>query len=118
GGGVGGAGGWRAMITAEVLGLDVSDVRPLTADTDSIGHTDVTGGSRVTFATGMAVYEAAQDAARQLRERAAKVWEIKPEDVELVDGGVDVKDTARFGKSGGKAPRAVKELETKRGSQG
>ena len=34
----------------------------LVADTDSIGHTDVTGGSRTTFATGQAVYEAAQDA--------------------------------------------------------
>ena len=61
-------------------------MRPLVADTDSIGHTDVTGGSRVTFATGLAVYEAAQDAVRQLKERAAKVWEIKPEDVDWVDG--------------------------------
>ena len=52
--------------------MDVNDVRPVVADTDSIGHTDVTGGSRMTFATGMAVYEAAQDAVRQLKERAAK----------------------------------------------
>jgi xanthine dehydrogenase molybdenum-binding subunit len=56
------------------------------ADTDSVGHTDVTGGSRVTFATGMAVYNAAQDALRQLKERAAKTWEKKPEDVKFEDG--------------------------------
>ena len=83
---IGGSRASMAMITAEVLGLDVDDVRPMVADTDSIGYTDVTGGSRVTFATGTAVYEAAQDAVRQLKERAAKLWEIKPEDVEFRDG--------------------------------
>ena len=77
-----------AMIAAEVLGLDVDDVRPLVADTDSIGHTDVTGGSRMTLATGLAVYEAAHDAIRQLKERAAKLWEMKPEDVDYFDGKV------------------------------
>jgi xanthine dehydrogenase molybdenum-binding subunit len=83
---IGGSRASMAMIAAEVLGVPFSEVRALVADTDSIGHTDVTGGSRVTFATGMAVYEAAQDAVRQLRERAAKVWEKKPDEVELVDG--------------------------------
>lgn len=51
------------------------------ADTATIGHTDVTGGSRVTFASGYAVYEAAQDAVRLLKERAAKLWKVIPEDV-------------------------------------
>ena len=67
-----------AMITAEVLGLEVNEVRPLVADTDSIGHTDVTGGSRTTLATGQAVYEAAHDALRQLKERAAKLGRKSP----------------------------------------
>ena len=35
-----------AMIAAEVLGLEANEVRPMVADTDSIGYTDVTGGSR------------------------------------------------------------------------
>ena len=35
----------------------------------------VTGGSRTTFATGWAAYEAAQDVMRQMKERAAKLWE-------------------------------------------
>jgi xanthine dehydrogenase molybdenum-binding subunit len=83
---IGGSRASMAMITAEVLGLPVTDVRPVVADTDSIGHTDVTGGSRVTFATGTAVYEAAQDALRQLKERAAKAMEKKPEEIEFVDG--------------------------------
>jgi xanthine dehydrogenase molybdenum-binding subunit len=83
---VGGTRAAQAMIAAEVLGLDVSDVRPLVTDTDSIGHTDVTGGSRTCFATGWAVYEAAQDAVRQLKERAARLWEKKPEEVAFSNG--------------------------------
>jgi xanthine dehydrogenase molybdenum-binding subunit len=110
---IGGSRASMAMITAEVLGLPATDVRPLVADTDSIGHTDVTGGSRVTFATGMAVYEAAQDAARQLRERAAKVWDVKPEDVELHDGALSIKDSSTFEKGEGKPPMTIKELATK-----
>src|ERR1035437_4650046 len=88
---IGGSRASMAMIAAEVLGLPVTDVRPITADTDSIGHTDVTAGSRVTFATGMAVYEAAKDAVRQLIERAAKVWEKKPDEVEFRDGMLHAK---------------------------
>ncbi|MBI3801110.1 MAG: xanthine dehydrogenase family protein molybdopterin-binding subunit [Deltaproteobacteria bacterium] len=77
-----------AMIAAEVLGLKAEDVHPVVADTESIGHTDTTGGSRVTFATGYAVYEAAQDAVRQLKERAATLWKVKPEEVVYQDGAV------------------------------
>ena len=55
-------GGSRASIqlqAAEALGIPPEKVRPLVADTDSIGYTFLTGGSRVTFATGMAAIEAA-----------------------------------------------------------
>jgi len=41
-----------AMIKAEVLGLDANQVRPSASDTDGIGYTDVTAGSRTTLATG------------------------------------------------------------------
>ncbi|MBF6561020.1 MAG: xanthine dehydrogenase family protein molybdopterin-binding subunit [Candidatus Binataceae bacterium] len=83
---IGGTRAAQAMIAAEVLGVDINDVRPVVADTDSIGHTDVTGGSRTCFATGWAVYEAAQDIVRQLKERAAKLWEKKPEEVVFANG--------------------------------
>ena len=83
---IGGSRAVQAMIAAEVLGADVNDVRPIVADTDSIGHTDVTAGSRTAFATGWAVYDAAHDALRQLKERVAKTWEKKPEDVVFADG--------------------------------
>ncbi len=45
-----------AMQLAETLGIAAEDVHPQVADTDSVGYTDVTGGSRVTFATGLAAY--------------------------------------------------------------
>ena len=45
------------------------------ADTDSVGYTSATGGSRTTFATGWAAWEAAQDVIRQLKERAALLWD-------------------------------------------
>ncbi len=100
---IGGSRASMAMITAEVLGMDVTDVRPLVTDTDSIGHTDVTGGSRVTYATGMAVYNAAQDALKQLRERAAKMWEKSVDDVEFVDGKLTAKGN-------GVPPLSIKEI--------
>ena len=83
-----------AMIAAEVLGLSVEDVRPSVADTDSIGQCDVTGGSRVTMATGLAVYDAAHEAIRQMKERAAGLWKISPADVDYIDGKVLSRITA------------------------
>ena len=85
---IGGSRASCAMIAAEVLGLKAEQVHPVVADTESIGHTDMTGGSRVTFATGYAVYEAAQDAVNQLKQRAATLWKAKPEEVIFQDGVV------------------------------
>lgn len=77
-----------AMQLAEALGIRAEDVRPVVGDTDSVGYTDVTGGSRVTFATGWAAYEAAQDIKRQMIERAALIWGVKPEEVTYRDGSL------------------------------
>ena len=57
---IGGTRAAMAMMAAEVLGIEYEKVRPVVADTASIGFTHVTGGSRVTFATGMATVQAAQ----------------------------------------------------------
>ena len=82
-------GGTRASVAqqlAEVLGIAVEDVNPQIADTDSIGFTSNTGGSGVTFKTGLAAYTAAQDIKQQMIERAAKIWDVATADVEYVDG--------------------------------
>jgi CO/xanthine dehydrogenase Mo-binding subunit len=73
---IGGTRAAQALMVAEELGIPVERVRPTVADTDSAGYTDVTGGSRVCYATGMAVIEAARDVKEQLRARAAKIWKV------------------------------------------
>jgi CO/xanthine dehydrogenase Mo-binding subunit len=75
-----------AMQLAETLGIRAEDVRPVVGDTELVGYTDVTGGSRVTFATGLAAYEAGKDIKRQLLARAAQIWKVKPEDVSYRGG--------------------------------
>ena len=82
---IGGSRAAMAMHVAEVLGISVTDVRPAIVDTDSIGYSSGAGGSGVTFKMGRACYEAAQDAKRQLVERAAKIWDVSPDDVEYDD---------------------------------
>ena len=82
-------GGTRASVSqqlAEVLGIPVEDVTPQIGDTDSIGFTSNTGGSGVTFKTGIAAYTAAQDIKQQMIERAAKLWEVSAADVEYENG--------------------------------
>ena len=83
---IGGSRASIAMQAAEALGLRAEDVRPSVVDTDAIGFTAGTGGSRVTFATGWAAYEAAQDVKRQMIGRAAAIWGVEPDDVELDHG--------------------------------
>lgn len=75
-----------AMQAAEVLGITVDQVKPTVVDTDSVGFTGVTGGSRTTFATGMAACEAAQDVLTQMSQRAAKLWETEPDKVKVDQG--------------------------------
>ena len=83
---IGGSRASLAMQAAEVLTIRAEDVHPSITDTDNIGFTFGTGGSRTTFATGWAVYEAANDVKRQLIERAAKIWGVKAKDIELSKG--------------------------------
>lgn len=83
---IGGSRASMAIMAAEVLGIDVSQVKPLIADTASSAYSMLTGGSRVTFAVGKAVCEAADDVVVQLRQRAAKVWDVELDTVEWKDG--------------------------------
>ena len=84
---IGGTRAAVAMQAAEVLGLDAGDVRPTVVDTDSIGWTGTTGGSRTAVDTGRAAIEAAEMVKGELAARAATMWEISPSDV-VFEAGV------------------------------
>ena len=83
---IGGTRAAMAMIVAETLGLTADQVNPMVVDTDSIGYTDGTGGSRVCYATGYACYLAAEDVKENMRKRAAQQMEVEEDDVEFRDG--------------------------------
>ena len=83
---IGGSRASMALMAAEELGIDVYRITPIVADTESIGFTDMTGGSRVTHATGMAVIEACRKVVADLRARAAKIWDVDVDEVEWVEG--------------------------------
>ena len=92
---IGGTRAAHAMQLAETLGIPYEDVKPHVVDTDSIGFTQVTGGSRTAFAGGWAAYEVGMDIRRQLEERAAKIWEVDREHVRYEDGAVIGPDDKR-----------------------
>ena len=75
-----------SMQAAEVLGINVNEVHPKVGDTDEIGYTAVSGGSRTTYATGIAAIEAAQDVIGQMKGRAALLLEASDDDIEFADG--------------------------------
>ncbi len=85
---IGGSRASMALMAAERLGVPYDQIRVRVADTDSTGYCFTTGGSRTTFATGMAVIGACDQLIEQCKARAAMVWETSPEQVEWRDGSV------------------------------
>ncbi|MDA0962117.1 MAG: xanthine dehydrogenase family protein molybdopterin-binding subunit [Proteobacteria bacterium] len=83
---IGGSRASMSMMAAEELGISYDRVRTVIADTASLGLNDVTDGSRVTFAVGLATIEAARNAKREMCKRAAMVWGIEEDAVEWKDG--------------------------------
>ena len=104
---IGGQRAALAMTHAESLGILYEDVRPAIADTDSIGWTGTTGGSRTTFATGWAAHEAALDIRAQLEERAAQIWDV---DRDLVHYGDDAVIRGPAGDDGSERTFTFKEI--------
>ena len=110
---IGGSRASMAMMAAETLGLPIERVRCTVADTTSIGYSGVTGGSRVTFATGMAVVEAAQKVVADLKRRAAATWECDVAMVDWKDGVATCTDPSKDVK-----PLSIKALAGKSAKTG
>ena len=111
---VGGSRASMAIMAAETLGIPYESVRSTVADTASIGYNHVTGGSRVTYATGMAVVEACRKIIDDLRARAAMIWDVDVEGVVWENGHAKPlnKDVGDF------APMSLKDIAAKRAVTG
>lgn len=83
---IGGSRASMALMAAEELGLAVERITPIVADTESVGFTDITEGSRATFATGMAVVNACRELIDELKARAATIKGVAVDEVEWLDG--------------------------------
>ena len=80
-----------AQIAAEALAVPYGTVKVSEPDTDLTPYEQQTSSSRSTYSMGSAVVDAAEDVKRQLLELGAERLEASPEDLELADGGVQVR---------------------------
>jgi len=85
---IGGLRASLAMVAADELGVPYEKVRPIIGDTGSVGFNFLTGGSRSAFSGAMAVVEAAKQIKSDLCARAAKLWDVKLDEVEFERGHV------------------------------
>ena len=83
---IGGSRASMAIMAAETLGIDYDQVRATVNDTTSVAYTHVTGGSRVTYASGLAVIGACEKVIEDLRARAALIWDVDVDGVVWEDG--------------------------------
>ncbi len=83
---IGGSRASMALMAAEELGIPYENVRCTIADTASLGFNEVSHGSRVTYASGLATIEAARDTVKKLCKRAAAKWGIPEDAVKWEDG--------------------------------
>ncbi|MBT5494757.1 MAG: xanthine dehydrogenase family protein, partial [Alphaproteobacteria bacterium] len=83
---IGGSRASMVNIVAEKLGIDYRNVSAQIGDTNNVGISAVTGGSRVTFAAGIVVDEATDQVIETLKGRAASIWGVEADAVEWSDG--------------------------------
>ncbi|MDK3019504.1 xanthine dehydrogenase family protein molybdopterin-binding subunit [Pseudodonghicola flavimaris] len=83
---IGGSRASMALMAAEVLGIPYENIRCTIADTSSLGYNEISHGSRVTYASGLATIKAAEAAVEELCRRAAAKWDIPEEAVYWEDG--------------------------------
>ena len=103
---VGGSRASLSLIAAEELGIPYEQVKCNIADTSSLGHNDMTDGSRGTFSSGMSTIFAARNAIEVLRDRAAQTWDIPVKDI-VWEAGQAV---AKGKRHGNRAPLSLADI--------
>lgn len=111
---VGGSRASIANVVAELIGIEHGRVNVIIGDTQTIGFSNLTGGSRVTFASAMVATASCEKVIGQLKDRAAKIWKIDAEAVKWEDGMA-----LPAGDNAGKfPPLSLKELAAKANEMG
>jgi len=80
-----------AMLAAERLGINLSDIKVISGDTDTTPFDPGAWGSRQTFTAGNAVLSAANKVRRQLLDVASDLMEANIEDLDIKNGNISVK---------------------------
>src|SRR5262245_48137063 len=111
---IGGSRASMAIMAAETLGIDYDRVRPIVADTASVGYAHLTAGSRVTFATGKVVVDTTNKIIKELCVRAAKMWNVDPDGVVWEDGCAKPASS----NVGDFKPLSIREIAAKRAQTG
>jgi carbon-monoxide dehydrogenase large subunit len=86
-----------AQVVADELGLDIAHVRVLQGDTDSAPLGPGTGGSRSAVIAGTAAVHAAREVRDRMVAIVAHALEASPEDLEVVEGRIQVVGTPTKG---------------------
>lgn len=79
------------LVAAEILGVSPDNVELIQGDTDTGPFGPPSGGSQATYSVAGAVANAAQEVKQKLLELASDHFEASIEDLELVNGNVQVK---------------------------
>lgn len=79
------------LLAAQAFGVAPEVVNVIAADTDTAPYAPSSGGSQITLGVGAAVSNAAADARRQVLEIAAERLEASVDDLDIVDGQVEVR---------------------------
>lgn len=79
-----------AQMASEVLGVPINQIAVTTADTQTTPYDNITASSRVTFITGNAVVQAAQEVRKILTDAASEWMEARPEDVVFANGRISI----------------------------
>jgi len=83
---IGGSRASMGQMAAEELGIPYEDVRCTIADTATLGYNEISHGSRVTYASGLATIKAARAAVKTMCARAADKWGIDADAVRWENG--------------------------------
>ena len=83
---IGGSRASMAIMAAETLGIDYGLIQSNVVDTETVPYCHVTGGSRVTYATGLAVIGACRKVIDDMRARAALIWDVDVDAIVWEDG--------------------------------